>query len=137
MAPRMPSLRHGAVELLGGALGRLHRQRRDPHEAVRMRLHELGDLVVLQRGGATVKRGVLVVEIGLRRRREHMHVDLGRVHVLEAALELPAAARERPVGRAGDLQHREIVRRSGSSFGATQGASLARSPMVSSVRMWV
>ncbi len=101
-------LAHGALELLGGLLGRLHRQGRDPHEAIGMRLRELGDLVVLERGRRRGQRRVLVVEIGLRGRREHVHIDLGGVHVAEAALQLPAAARERPVGRARDLENREI-----------------------------
>ncbi len=34
-----------------------------------------------------------------------MHVDLGRVHVGEPALDVMAAARKRPVGHTGDLAH--------------------------------
>jgi len=46
-----------------------------------------GDLVVLKGGAGGSQRNLLLVEIGLRRRREHLHVDLGRPHVGEAPLE--------------------------------------------------
>ena len=56
------------------------------------------------RGGA--QRRLLVVEIGLRRGRQHLHVDIGRIHVLQALLDVEAAARERAVDDAGDVERR-------------------------------
>src|SRR5260370_41914993 len=37
-----------------------------------------------------------------------MDVDLGRVHVGEAELDIEAAAREGPIGRAGNLQNKGV-----------------------------
>ena len=51
-----------------------------------------------------VERGVLVVEISLRRGREHVHVDARRVHVFKAARNIETAGRERPVQHAGDVE---------------------------------
>ena len=67
------------------------------------------DLVVLQRRDRGVLRRIGVVEEGLRRVRQHVHVDLGRLHVLEALLQVPGAARKRLVGDAAELEHREIL----------------------------
>ena len=53
-------------------------------------------------------RRLLAVEPGLRRDREQMHVDLGRVHVLEPPLDVMAAARKRPVRHARDLADRVV-----------------------------
>ena len=72
-------------------------------------LHQPRDLVVLDGRGGDADGGLLVIEPGLRRHREHMHVDLGRIHVGEAALDIVAAARKRPVRHAGDLDHGIVV----------------------------
>ena len=38
-----------------------------------------------------------------------MHIDLGGIHVGEAALDIMPAARKRPVRHAGDFDHRILV----------------------------
>ena len=99
-------LGHGAAQFVGGLLRRLHRQRGDAGEAIRMFLAPacaISSFWIVDRVDAD--GGLLAVEPGLRRGREHMHVDLGRVHVGEPALDVMAAARKRPVGHAGDFEH--------------------------------
>ncbi len=96
----------GALQLVGGGLRRLHRQGGDAVEAPRIIADVLGDLVVLHDAGRGGQPGVLVVEEGLRRVRQHLHVDVGRLHVLEPLLDVEAAERQRPVRHAG---HRPFV----------------------------
>ena len=66
------------------------------------------DLVVLDRRARDADRRLLAVEPSLRCHRKQMHIDLGRVHVLEPPLDVMAAARKRPVRHAGDLADRVI-----------------------------
>jgi hypothetical protein len=68
---------------------------------------ELDDLVVLQPRGGEGELRILAIEKGLRRVRHHLHVDLGGVHIAKAPFEIVAAARERAIGMARDLQHAE------------------------------
>ena len=100
---------HGMAKLVGRELRRLHRQRRDREEAVGMRLHQLGELLVLDAREARRHRGRLRIDEGLRTDREHLHVDLRCRHVLQAAVEIPAAAREVPVDAAGDVERAELL----------------------------
>ena len=111
IVPLQAELGHGAPEFVGGALRRLHRQRGDAHEASRMGCDVLRDLVVLDRSRSRRRARLLIVEIGLRRRGEHVHVDTGRIHVLQAARDVEAAGRERPVGHAADVERRRSSRR--------------------------
>ena len=104
-----PELAHGAAQFVGRRLGRLHRQRGDAGETVGMLLAEPRDLVVLDGRGGDADGGVLIIEPGLRRHREQMHIDLGGIHVGEAALDIVAAARKRPVRHAGHFDHRIVV----------------------------
>ena len=82
----------------------LQRQRGDAHEPVGMGSDVFRHLVVLDRGERGAERGLLIVEIGLRRGRQHVHVDAGRIHVLQAARDIEAAGRERAVHDAGDIE---------------------------------
>ena len=127
--PFEPELGHGALELVGGFFRRLHRQRRNPHETFRMRGDVLGDLVVLDRRRRHADGGLLIVEISLRRGREHVHVDAACIHVAQAARDIETSGRERPVG---DARHIErgvfrIDRRDGHRhprFGEQRGGFL-------------
>ena len=47
-APFSPSVPHRPAQLVGGQLRRLHRQRRDAYEPLRIGRDGLGDLLVLQ-----------------------------------------------------------------------------------------
>ena len=69
-----------------------------------MRGDVLGDLIVLDGGGDRGQRGVLIIEISLRRGREHVHIDARCIHVAQAARDVEAAGGERPVHRAADVQ---------------------------------
>ncbi len=95
---------HGAAQFFRGFFRRLHRQRGDAGKAVRMLFHQPRDLVVLDRRRGNADRGLLVIQPGLRRHRQHMHVHLGRIHVGEAALDIVAAAGKRLVRHAGDFE---------------------------------
>ena len=97
-------LAHRAPQLRGGLFRRLHRQRRDAHEAVRAVLHMPGDLFVLDRGDRDRHGWILIRIVGLRGCGQHVHIDPGRVHVLEPSLDIPAAARERAIRNADDFE---------------------------------
>ena len=56
------------------------------------------DLVILDLRGGRRHSRIVVVEEGLRRVGQHLHVDLGRLHVLQALLDVEAAARQRTIG---------------------------------------
>ncbi len=100
-------LRDGALQLVGGRLRRLHRQRCDAVEVLRIVADVPGDLVVLDDRGRGREPGILIVEEGLRRVGQHLHVHVRRLHVLEPLLDIEAAARQRPVRHAGHrpLEH--------------------------------
>ena len=51
----------------------------------------LGHLVVLDGRDDRAQFVAEIVEIGLRRGRQHLHVDAGRVHVLQALRNIVAA----------------------------------------------
>ena len=97
MAPLKPSF-DGALELVGGAGGIAGRQRREGREAVRPGGHHGGQPIVhplRQRDGAVagqlLGRGRAV--------GEHLDVDAGLVHLLEAPLaELEHAVHDRGIG---------------------------------------
>ena len=55
------------------------------------------------------ERGFLVVEIGLRRGREHVHVDAGRIHVAQAACDIEAAASGTAGNHAADVERRRSL----------------------------
>ena len=97
-------LGHGAPQLVGGRRRLRQRQRGDAPEAVGMGGDVLGHLVVLDGGERGRQRGVEIVEIGLRRGRQHVHVDARRIHVAQAARDVEAAGRERPVDGAHDVE---------------------------------
>ena len=59
-----------------------------------MGFHQLRQLLVLDAGERRRQGRRLRIEEGLRADRQHLHVDLGGRHVAEAAIEVPAAARE-------------------------------------------
>ena len=61
------------------------------------------------RANAAASAGGWRIDEGLRADREHLHVDLGRRHVLQAALQVPAAAREMAVDVAGDVEGAELI----------------------------
>ncbi len=84
-----------------------------------------------------VSAALLVVEISLRRGREHLHVDAGRIHVAQAARDIEAAGRERPIEHARRRPARRTRRRSGVMVTGTLGAALRSRAAVSWVRMWV
>ena len=100
---------HGVAQLVGGELRRLHRQRRDGEKAVGARLDLLGELLVLNAGECRRQRGRLRIDESLRGDREHLHVDLGRRHVRQAPLQVPAAARKMPIDAAGDVEGAELL----------------------------
>ena len=78
-------LGHGALELVGGGLRIGGRQRREGGEALRMR----GDRRVQPIVDAPRQRDRVGAGELLRRgraMREHLHVDAGLVHLLEAQL---------------------------------------------------
>ena len=126
-------LGHGALELIGGAFGILHRQRGYAQEARGMGGDVLGHLVVLNPRQHGAERRLLGVKISLRRGRKHVHVDAGRIHVLEPARDIEAAGRERPVHHAGDIEcrivgivgrDRDLDARLGQHRGGFQGADV-------------
>ena len=97
MAPRRPSLLMARLSSSAARFGVLHRQRSDPHEARGMR----GDDAWRSgRSGSPRWRAsarLLVVEIGLRRGRQHVHIDAGCIHVAQPARNVETAGRKRPV----------------------------------------
>ena len=101
-------LAHGAAQFVGRLVGRLHRQSGDAGKALRVFLDVPRDLVVLDRRRRDADRRLLAIEPSLRRRGKQMHVDLGRIHVLEPPLNIMAAARKRPVRHARDLADRVV-----------------------------
>src|SRR6516164_6351811 len=60
----------------------------------------LGHLVVLDRGDGGGELRLDIVEIGLRRSGQHVHVNTGRVHVPQAARDVEAAGRKWSIDRA-------------------------------------
>ena len=76
-------LADGALQLVGRRLRRLHRQRREAIEALGVILDVLGDLVVLHHRACGGEAGILVVEKGLRRVGENVHVHVGRFHIFQ------------------------------------------------------
>src|SRR5262245_65992097 len=99
------------TKLLRGLFRRLHGQRRDREKAVGTSLGQLGELLVLNAGKRRRERRRLRVDEGLRANREHLNVDLGCRHVLQAALHIPAATGEMPVDVAGDIEGGEEIGR--------------------------
>ena len=90
-------LAHHAAKLVGGLLRLLQRQGRKPYEAVGMARHHGGDLVVLQHRAGDAERGLLVVEEGMHRGADRLHVDAVPVHVGKPQVEVEALARHRPL----------------------------------------
>ena len=99
----------GMAKLIRRQLGRLHGQRRNGEKAVGAGLHQLGELLVLDTGERRRQRRRLRVDEGLRANRQHLHVHLGCGHVLQAALQVPAAAGEMPVDTARDVERAELI----------------------------
>ena len=106
-----------------------------------MRGDVLGHLVVLDRGEVGAERRLLIVEIGLRRRRQHVHVDAGGIHVLAGGARCRSrrsgtAGRRRPptssvgdlrvVGRDGHLDAR-LAQQRGGFLGQDVGVGVDRS----------
>ena len=50
IVPRRFELGYRTLQLVGSLFGRLHRQRRNAHEALRILLYQFGNLVVLDGG---------------------------------------------------------------------------------------
>jgi hypothetical protein len=98
-----------ALELVGG-LGRLaERDRADGHEAVRVGGDVFRHLIVLDLRDDRAQLVAEAVEIGLRGPRQHVDVDAGGIHVLEAARNVVAAGREVLVDDAGDVKRPKIL----------------------------
>ena len=88
-------------------------------------------LVVLNGRQGGGQRGFLIVEIGLRRGREHVHVDARVIHIAQPARDVEAAGWERPVHRAGHVERGVlgIVGRDGdlgTRLGQQRGGFLAK-----------
>src|SRR5262249_6794952 len=97
------------TKLVRGLFRRLPGQRRDPGKAVGTSLGQLGELLVLNAGKRRRERRRLRIDEGLRANREHLNIDLGCRHVLQAALDIPAATGELPVDVAGDVEGGEAI----------------------------
>jgi hypothetical protein len=67
-------------------------------------LYQFGNLVVLDGGRRRAKRSILVVEIGLRRSGQHLHIDAHRIHVTQAMREIEAATRKRAIDYTTDVE---------------------------------
>ncbi len=103
-APRSLSDRMARLELVGGRLRVLQRQRGKPDEAIRVARDHGGEAVVLQRRAGQAERALLVIEERLHRGADRLHVDAVPVHVGEPQIEVPALARHRALHHlAGDL----------------------------------
>jgi hypothetical protein len=100
---------HGMAQLVGGELRRLHGQRGDAEKAVGTRLGKLGNLLVLNAGECRGDCLRLRIDERLRAHGEHLHVYLGRRHVLQAPVQVPAAARKMPVDAAGHVEGTELI----------------------------
>ncbi|MEI9804865.1 MAG: hypothetical protein WDN48_10935 [Pseudolabrys sp.] len=76
----------------------------------------LGHLIVLDRGQRRADLRLQIVEVSLRRGREHMHIDAGGIHVLEAARNVVTAGWEGFVDHPIHIQRRHlgVVRRDGN-----------------------
>jgi len=119
MAPCSPSLvlarRSSCAALSGACIGSVAM----PENPLRMLYDQPRDLSsFLDRRGGGRRRRLLVIEPGLRRHRQHMHVHLGGVHVFEPPLDVMAAARKWPVRHAGHLAERIGSASNGVSFQA-------------------
>jgi len=86
LRPAQAQHAHGMTKLVRGLFRRLHGQRRYGKKAVGARLGQLGELLVLNAGKRRRQRRRLRIDEGLRANREHLNVDLGCRHVLQAAL---------------------------------------------------
>jgi hypothetical protein len=71
----------GMAKLIGRLCRGLHGQRGNGAEMLRTRLHQLGELLVLDARKHTRQCGRLAVEEGLRTNRDDLHVDLRSRHV--------------------------------------------------------
>ena len=95
---------HRPPKLLCGALRRLHRQRRQTQESIRVFPDEGGDLIVLDLGACRAQGRLLVVEEGLGGVREELDVHVGFVHVLKPQVQVPGLTRKGLLCDPGDLQ---------------------------------
>jgi hypothetical protein len=95
----------------------------------------VGDLVILQDRERFGERSLLVIEKGLRRIRDDLHIDARRIHVVQSPRHVPTAPRKRPITASRDLEHSEVVV---DAFqpAPTFGASFCIRLMVSTERMW-
>jgi hypothetical protein len=76
-----PERPHSVAKLVGGKLGRLHRDRGDGEKAVGMGLDHPGELFVLDAGEGRGELRRLGIKEGLRADRQHLRVDLRCRHV--------------------------------------------------------
>ena len=104
-----PEHGHGMAKLIGRLCRGLHGQRGNGAEMLRTRLHQLGELLVLDARKHTRQCGRLAVEEGLRTNRDDLHVDLRSRHVPEPPVQVPTAARKVAVHAAGDIEGAELL----------------------------
>ncbi|MBI5088195.1 MAG: hypothetical protein HZB15_04860 [Actinobacteria bacterium] len=81
-----PQLAHGVGELVDRCIEVLHRQRREAHEPIGGDAHELGHGLVVDVAERHRVLGRDVVEVGEWVGRQHLEVDAGGVHRVEAHL---------------------------------------------------
>ena len=74
-----------------------------------------GHLVVLNGGKRRAQFVTLIVEIGLRRGRQHMHIDARHIHVFQPSRNVEAAGRKRAIDGSDHVERRivRVVRRDG------------------------
>src|SRR5438270_773863 len=77
--------------------------------SVRTLLSWLNRLVVLDAGERCGEFRRLRIKEGLRTYRQHLNVDIGSRHVLEAALQIPATARKPAINIPGDIERGEPI----------------------------
>jgi hypothetical protein len=82
-------LRHGAAQFIRCLLRILHRQRRQAHEPLGMALHHRRMLLVLKRRAGGCERRLLIVEEGVHRGADELHVDAVPVHIGEPEIVVP------------------------------------------------
>jgi hypothetical protein len=135
LCARKPEHGHSMAKLIGRLCRGLHGQRGNGAETLRTRLHQLGELLVLDARKHARQCGRLAVEEGLRT------TETTCTSTFEAAMSLSRRSgptRREESGGTRCQRHRgcRIGHRSARSFERLLGASLCNSRIVSSLRMW-
>ena len=109
LRPAQPQHPHCVTQFVRRLFWRLHRQGRNRKKPVRARPGELGERFVLDACKSRREGSRLPIEERLRAHREHLHVDFGCSHVLQALLEIPSAAGKMPIDVSGHVEPGELL----------------------------